>query len=250
MAGLLACGNVFVDRKINGVWQGIVPFGNATKFEIKTNSELKQRTSRKCENYGQAVDSVTIQRPAELNITLDELDRESLAIIFLGTSAAQTIAGGTITDELIPVVTVGKIIRTASANISSVVVSDATGATAFTEGTDYEIVNAAVGLIKILEGGSIVAGVDVSVDYVSADVTANVVTGGTDPNIKLRYLLVGQNLVTQEPLQVEVFDSNASPQSGVDFLSEEYSTIELSGTANIDPDKGYPFEVKTEIVNA
>ena len=250
MSGFLGCGEVFVDRKVGGVWQGFVPFGNATKFELKSNSELKQRISKKCDSYGQAVDSVTIQRPAELSIMLDEIDRESLAIIFLGSSLAENVTGGTVTDELIPVTTVGKMIRTANANINTVVVSDATGTTPFTEGTDYEIVNSAVGLIKILEGGSIVAGVDVSVDYDSALVTANVVRGGTDSDVKLRYLLVGKNLATQENVQVDVWESNASPQSGVDFLSEEFTTIELSGSANIDPDKGNPYEVRTEIVNA
>lgn len=250
MAGLLACGNVYVDRKIDGVWQGMVPFGNATKFEIKTNSELKPRKSKKCENYGQAVDSVTIQQPADINITFDEIDRESLSIIFLGNATANTIAATTVTDEIIPVVAAGKIIRTSASNISAVTVSDATGVTLFTLGTDYTIENAAVGLINIIDGGAITSGVNVSVDYVSGEVAYNRVTAGTDPNIKLRYLLVGKNLVTQEPLQVEVFESNASPQSGVDFLSEEYATIELSGTANIDPVKGTPFEVHTEIVNS
>jgi len=240
--GLLACGDLFINRFEDGVWGGFNPAGNATKFEIKPNASLKSRISKSCAGYGQEVDSVAIPAPTEVSIEVDELNKENLAIAFLGTSNAITVGASSVTDEAHTVATPNQTIRLAKGNVSNVTITK--GGTELAEGKDYNIVNAKVGLIKMVAVG------EVKVFYQAGAITANKTTGGDKSLVKLAYLLVGKNLVTGEPLQCEVWDTTVTPTSPVDFLAEDFVTLSLSGNAKFVQEKGSSFEVLTKIQNA
>lgn len=246
MSGFLGCGTLLVARKDNGVWGNYAEVGEATKFEITSNSELKERKSKKCDSYGQAVDSVQIPQPASVSAMVTDLNKETLAMAYFGTSLDEIITSGTVTAEA-ATAEIGKFIKTEQSNISDVVVSDVGATVTYVEGTDYALENSSVGLVTVLEGGSIVEGQELELSYSHADFQSDLVTGGTNSSIKLRYLLIGKNLVDNTPVRVDVWESNAAPAAGVDFLSDEFSEVELSGTANIDSIKGNPFEIRTNI---
>lgn len=250
MSGFIGCGKVYIERKIAGVWQGMKEAGEASRFEIKENTELKQRISRSCDSYGSPVDSVVIKKPADINVTLSDLKKENLAAVFLGEYESSTIAAATVTGELVSVATKDSVIKTASPNISALTVTSTGGGTTYAEGTDYAIVNAKVGLIKVLEAGSIPANTDFELAYSSGETTRNKITGGTKADVPVRFMLVGQNIVDQSNVIVQVWDATASPEEGFDFLSEDFSELKLAGTLNVDADKGNAYEVDTDITYA
>ncbi len=246
MAGFLGSGRVYVDRKINGVFKGHKYVGNTTKFEIKENTEKKERISKDHSNYGSAIDTVYIKKPADVNISLDDLDIDNLALVFMGNASAVSVSAGAVTDEA-QTANPGSILITNQRNISAVVITDDTGATTYVLGTDYEITDAKVGLIKILTSGSITEGQAVLVDYSHADFTSNKVEGGTNSSIIMRVLFEGVNQVNQQKSVVKVFQAILAPTTGVDFKADDFTTIELAGTANVPEGKTAAYEVETDV---
>jgi hypothetical protein len=232
MSGFLGSGRVYVNRKVNGVYQGYKYIGNATKFEIKENSELKERVSKDRANYGSALNTVYIKKPAECNITLDDLDKDNLGLVFLGTTSAASVTGSTVSDEAVTGYK-DHIFQTAKRKISSVVLTNSAGDTTYVLNTDYAIVDADLGLIKVLTGGAITDGQSLKIDYTYGSMTSDKVAGGTNSNVIMKILLDGLNQADQTKAIVHVHEAVLSPQSGVDFLADDFTSIELAGRANV-----------------
>jgi hypothetical protein len=249
MSGFLGSGSVYVNRKVGAVYQGYKLIGNATKFEIKENSEKKERVSKQASNYGSALNTVYVKKPAEVNITLDDLDKDTLALVFLGETSEVSVSGSTVTDE---VVTAYKdhIFVTAKRNISSVVITDSAGTTTYDVTDDYIIVDADAGLIKIVETGDITDGQSLKVDYTYGAVTSDKVSGGTDSNIIMKVMLVGVNQADQTNVIANVFEAVLSPTSGVDFLSDDFTVLELAGIANVPTGGTSAYEVELNVAYA
>lgn len=73
----------------------------ASKFEIKASSELKEMTSKGRSTYGQVVESVTIAKPVDFTVELTQVDKESMTIALLGTTEDITQGSGTITAQAV-----------------------------------------------------------------------------------------------------------------------------------------------------
>lgn len=260
MAGYLGSGDLYFNRVVGGVEQGWLPFGNATKFEIKEASDIKQRISKQKNSYGNVLDLAPVKQPAEIAITLDDLNKDNLAIAFLGDISAVDITGASATDEGHGTNAYDSIIRLDNEFVSNVVITDsATGVITYALDVDYVIVSADRGLIKIIEGDATddivenevyvdgTSGLKISYDYAST--TSNKVKGGTNASVKVALLLDGENFADQSKATVDVWDALLTPQSGVDFLSDEFVTLELTGQLNKPADKPSAYEVNTDKVS-
>ncbi len=99
--GFLGAGDLYISRYVNGAfedWKG--PY-ECSKFEIKPNIELKEMVSKGKTTYGQVIESVALQQPADFTVELPEVNKESLSIALLGSTAALTQSSGTLSDEAI-----------------------------------------------------------------------------------------------------------------------------------------------------
>lgn len=246
MSGFLGSGRIYVDRKIGSVFHGLKYIGNATKFEIKENSDKKERVSKDRSNYGSALNTVFVKKPAEVNITLDDLDKDNLALVFLGDSSSVSVTGATITDEIVTAYQ-GLIFKTAHRKISNVVLTDSTGSPTYVLDTDYEITDANLGLIKI-KGSTITNGQSLKIDYTYGSMTSNKVAGGTNSNIIVKILFDGVNQADQSKAVVNVFEGVLSPTSGVDFLANDFTSLELAGTANVPSGGTAAYEVELDVI--
>jgi hypothetical protein len=247
--GFLGSGKVYVDRKVGGVFQGLKFIGNATKFEIKENSEKKERISKGRTNYGSALDTVFVKKPAEVNLTLDDLDKDNLALVFLGNTSNPNVTGASITDEAVTGY-IGSIFKTSQRNISSVVLTNAGATVTYVLDTDYSIIDADLGLIKVLTGGLITDGLALLVDYTYGSMTSNKVEGGTNSNIIVKVLFDGLNQADQSKAVANVFEAVLSPTTGVDFLSDDFTSLELAGVANVPAGGTAAYEVELDVVYA
>ena len=86
--GFLGAGDLYARIYITSTgqydqWTG--PY-EATKFEIKPNSDLKEMVSRGRATYGQVIESVPLPKPSDLSVTFGEVNRESLAMALFGTA--------------------------------------------------------------------------------------------------------------------------------------------------------------------
>lgn len=244
MSGFLGAGDLYVDRQNDsGASTGLIQIGNATSFGITESSEIKERKSRMKSTYGQVLDSVPIKQPATISLTVDELNMDNLALALLGenavlTQAAQTDTAVTVTAKLDKWAPIGYKAITAVAAADS-------QATALVEGADYEL-NATAGLIKFLSTSTHVVEDEAINLTISADaVDGRKVTGSVKPTIKAKLFLDGKNFADGKQVHVTVLEAVLTPSEGeVNFLSEEFTTLSLSGTLNTPTGETAPYFVE------
>ncbi len=240
--GFLGSGDLYMDRlTAAGVSTGKKLVGNATVFSLKSESERKELTGKGKSNYGMVLDSVALQQPGAVEVEINRLDQETLAMVFLGEASVETITGSTVTDEAVSAIH-DAFVDLAQRNISSVVVQDETDTTTYAIGTDYEL-NTDAGMIKVLSTGSITDGQALHVDYAYASAVYDRILGATQPTVKVAMLLDGKNQNTGKDCFVDVWEATLSPDTPVDFLADDFSSVKLTGSM-IKPDsKPSPFRV-------
>jgi hypothetical protein len=246
MAGFLGSGDLYFNRTVDGVAQGWVAIGNATKFEIKESSERKDRKSRGRNTYGQLLDAVYIKMPTEVNITLDEMNSENLALSFLGTVSTNTQASGTVA-SLALTAHVGKYVDVLKKNVSAVVVKSQDNATTYAAGTDYSVIPH-MGMIYIIPGGSITEASTINVGFTYAGTTASRIIGAVQPRIEVALRLDGKNFVDDSLVMVDVYKALLTPNKPVDFLAMDFATLDMMGLAATPPGFTAPYHVDNRVV--
>ncbi len=185
---LIGGGRIFFNDGGNGglAGNGYLDMGNVPTLAI-------QKALTEIEHFG--FNAVTRARQKDLNIvtdigmslnfTVDELFAEMWNILLFGGGlTAQVQSGATITDEAAtaPVI-LDRSIFTAETNISALTIDGSGGTPTYVLGTDYELVNAVTGEIKILSTGSITTGLTLELNYTSAARTRQKVVPGADPSV-------------------------------------------------------------------
>lgn len=238
----LGAGDLYIDRLTEaGVPTGLEKVGNADKFEIKAEAEVIEQTSKGRDTYGQVLASASLAKPSTLAITLNQLDRKALAMAFLGEDADIDVTGSSVTDEALTA-KLDKWIEVAHRDISAVVLTDDTGVTTYVLDTDY-IVHARLGMIQALSTGAITENQSLLVDYSYASESGYKVKGATQPTIRAKLKLDGKNFANGKACIVEVYQAQLAPDSAVDFLSDEFSVLELTGTMITPDGQDHPFYV-------
>ena len=99
--GLIFAGDVYIrNRRTEG---GFYDIGNTTSLSLKTDSEKKQRISRRRASWGQPLDSISLKKPTELKLKLDTFDKTNLAMALHGKESVIEAQIRTVTDEEITV---------------------------------------------------------------------------------------------------------------------------------------------------
>lgn len=225
-------------------WSGYGDAVGADKFSITPKSEKKEKTSKRRENYGQAIASVVIGQPTEVAITLSALDRDALAAQFQGTLSAWTQAAASsavydVTAKLDKWVSIGK------RNLveAGFLVKNTAGDTTYVLGTDYEV-NWWRGEIKALASGDINADQALKITAVANAIDGTQIAGGTRPQVRMRALFEGENKVDNKEIECEVWEAVLTADNEFDFLAEEFNGIELTGTCVVPAGKSEPYVVR------
>jgi len=245
MPALLAEGTLYFNRlDINGIPTGRKKVIGVAQLEIKTNSDIKEQTSKDKGLYGQVTASIAIPKPVELSLTIQNFDRDSLAMALMGDAATLTVGGGTVTDEVITA-KLGVFVPLLNRNLTSasVVVTNSLASTTYVEGTDYEV-NYALGNIMAKVGGSITADQSLKVDYAHGAIDGWKVSGGTVPQIKGEIVLDGRNLDDGKTLVITVDNALLTSESGIDFMSDKFVEFKFKGRANLVAGKTSAFTVE------
>ena len=216
------------------VAQAYAGFGapvDADKFEIVPQSEKKTSQSRSHLDYGQARASVVIPQPTQINIALSASSVAAFAMQFQGLVQALTQASGTWSNEAVTVTARDVFLPLPRRNVSDVgfVVTNVAGTTTYVLGTHYEV-NWQRGEIRILP----VVGAPALNDVLHIDGAFNAVDGkkilgGRVTQVRAQARLDGQNLVNGEVVEVDVHECVLGTGTGFDFLSPDFTAIELTG---------------------
>lgn len=216
------------------VAQAYAGFGaplDADKFEIVPQSEKKTSQSRSHLDYGQARASVVIPQPTQINIALSASSVAAFAMQFQGLVQALTQASGTWTDQAFTVGTHGVWQSLGKRNVSDAgfVVTNTGGTVTYVRGQHYEV-NWQRGEIRFLDvAGSPAeaAGIEVTGTYNAVD--GKKILGGRVTQVRAQARFDGQNLVNGEVLEADVHECVLGTGTGFDFLSADFTAIELTG---------------------
>jgi len=247
-SGLLGCGTVFLAPYENGKpsnsWYDL---DEADKYEIKENVSEKTRKSKRCESYGQLKSQVPIKEPAELSLTFSTMNKENFATLFMSKPVDTVQAAGTFTEAVLTAMKGRSVhLKTRNLDAAALVVKNADDTITYVADTDYVIENAKMGFVKILESGSIANGA-LNFSGSMAESKSVRMVGGSQYDRRFSVKLVGKNLDTGQPHIAYVYDVRLAPQSGVDFLADDFVVGELTGKPVLDPVTGESYIVETDI---
>jgi hypothetical protein len=227
--GFIGAGDVLLQPILTGGTLGkLVDIGNTTKFAIKSNSTIKEQKSRKRDSYGQVLETTALQDTAELSMTLETVNRDSLRYCFMGEDAAYTQTGATVTDEVV-VMQLSGWKQLANEDLDTVVtLTNSAASVTYVEGTDY-LVNRRLGLIMALVGGAITEDESCKIDYVAKAFTGARIRGNVQPQVRARVVMDGVNKVDDSIGILRCWEVVLSPASEFDFFKDDFNSIELTG---------------------
>lgn len=240
--GFLGAGDLYISRFVNGAFEDFKGPYECSKFEIKPNIELRELTSRGKNTYGQVIESVALQQPADITVDLPEVNRESLSIALLGTAAALSQTAGSLTDEEVVAKLDAWVPLSKAAWSAAPTVTNQAGDVTYVAGADY-IVNADLGWIKALPGGDIVDGSTISVSVAYGAITGTEIKGATSADVRARFKLDGKNQADGLPCIVTVYEVVVAADSAFDFLADDFNTVSLPGRMKTPAGFTEPFTV-------
>lgn len=243
----MGAGDLYISRynPTTAAFEGFKGPYEATKFEIKPNVELKELSSKGRTTYGQVIESVALPQPAEFTLEMPEVNKQSLSLALLGTESTINQGSGTWTNQPVTVTAKDIWIDLGKMNVAEAgfQVQDATNATTYVKGTDYDI-NYKMGWLKILPGSAIVAGATVEVSGTYAAVAGTSIAGATQSQIRAQFRLHGVNFADGLPVIVDVWEGIIAADAAFDFLADDFATLSLPGRLKTPAGKTEPFVVK------
>lgn len=226
--GFVGAGDLYIARAVNGVFGPYEGPYECTKLEIKPNIDRKELTSRGKNTYGQVIETVSLQKPADLKVELPEINKQSLAIALLGTVAALAQAAGSLVAESLTAKLDAWAALTKAALIAPVLVKNAAATTTYVEGVDY-LINRELGWVKAIPGGAILNNDVLKVSGAYAAITGSEIRGATQSDIRAKFKLDGKNQADGLPVIVTVHEAVIAADSAFDFLQADFATVSLPG---------------------
>lgn len=252
--GFIGAGDVFLNRldPSTNLPVGWIYAGDASKFEIKPAADIKERESKGRDTYGQVIETVAIQKPAELTVTFAEVNRENLTLAFMGNQSAINVAGGTVADEAITM-KAGYGVQLAHQNLASTgfVLTSSPAGTTYVKDTDYTV-NYRMGIVFPVAGSALAAaitaagnaGLALLVDYTHNAIAGTLIQGAKNPQLRTAVKFDGKNFADGLPTIVTVHEAVLTPNSAFDFLKDDWNDVELSGRMKTPVGKSEPFTVE------
>ena len=242
--GLLVAGDLYIDRlDADGNSTGYMPVSNATQMALEQEIEFQDLTSRRKDTYGQTLATVPIPQPGEVNLTLDEINRQNLAIALLGEMEEINTSGETFTATEVTLkgynwTPIGE------RSLKEEGFTVEKDATELTRGVDYEV-NWAMGLIRAIKGSeNVTEGDTVQVSGETNAMSGARIKGSVRPVVRAKLMLDGRNMVDNRRLIVTVDEATLRPTEAVDLLSEEFATLPMTGRMRTLSGKDAPYTVE------
>jgi hypothetical protein len=241
--GFLGSGDLYINRIVGGVKQGLEGPFECESFEIKANAEQRERVSKGKSSYGQIVASAAIAQPFDFTVTLGEADANGLSIALLGTVAGVTQTSGTLTAVDVTADHNKWVALTKARLTGTATVTNSAASTTYVEGTDY-VLNRELGLFKALSTGTITDAQALKLTSTYGAITTSQINGATESSVRAEFILDGKNLADDTPCVVTVYEGVVSSDAAVDFLSDQFLSIPLPGRLVTPTGQTSPFKVE------
>lgn len=224
-------GQVFLGKRVNGKPAGLTFIGNVSELMLNPQTEKIEHTESQTGNN--SVDKV-IERglKVEMSMTIDSSASDNLARMVFGTVTID--AAATITSEAHKAY-LGKMLILNNINVQTFTsLTDAGGGTTYVAGTDYEVIDLAAGMIKILNGGAITEGQDVEANYETGE--SEVVSAFSQPNTEYWLRFNGLNTAeNNNPVVIDCFKVRFAPSDDIPMINDEdFAEYKQSGDCLFD----------------
>jgi len=254
MAGALQImGTIYIEIFINGVGQGLKKVLGMIEFSATPKSKTITQVSKDRATAGQVTAVATQNEPTEIKIKFSAFDRMVMAMAMMGESSVINVAASTVTNQEV----IAKLdcwVKLGKKNlseVSAVTNKDAiTGppavladAKTYVEGVDYEI-NYALGMIQCLSSGAITEAQALHVDMKSSAYTGFLTRGAVTPKIEAYIVVDGENQADGDNVELEIDRAHLTATSPVDFMSDKFSELEMTGFMQTLPNKTEPWRLE------
>jgi hypothetical protein len=264
-SAFLFSGDLYIDRLTDaGVSTGYLDVSNATQLAIGESTEVKILKSKMRDTRGQVIATVSDKNNATLKLTLNEINADKLAMALLGdVSALSQIAGrvsatsGADTTDNQPTITLipDRWVQLPHRNLTATgtgteIIIATTATTPVSVPLEEVEINHREGLIKYVGDASPVlsAATECKISYSYGNVSGYTISGSTTPSIKAKLKLDGLNMIDGTSCIVTIDEATLTPSSEVDFLSDDFVTLEMTGEMRTLSGKTHPYTV--EIISA
>lgn len=238
----MGAGDIYINRMVDGVKQGLIGPIYANKLEIKPNVETKQSTSKGRYDYGQVLESVNLAQPTDFTLELKEVTGDILVMAFLGTSDALNEAAGSLVDAPVTVKK-GTWVPIGKRNLAELIsVENVGGTTTYVEGTDYRL-NRPLGWIMALPDGTMVGATPVHVSGAYSAATGAVISGSTRTEVRAEIVFDGINQADSTQVTATIYEAVLSADSAFDFLADDFGNVSLTGTLKTPLGQDAPYKV-------
>ncbi|XVJ69890.1 MAG: hypothetical protein HEQ39_09710 [Rhizobacter sp.] len=251
--GYIGYGDIHLNpwSPLTGLQLGWVYGGDAKKFAIKPNSEKKELESRGRDTGGQVIGSVVRNKPAELNITFQEVNKANLTLAFMGELISFNQSAQTVSAQAYVIGKTGGLgVPHRNINPATVVLTNDGATTTYVANTDYTF-NTRLGMLFVVPGSALDIAVQAAVSpgfavrlsYAALAQTGSRIRGAVRASIRTQIRFDGKNDLDGSPMDAEVYEAVLTPDSEFDFLADDWGELELSGTMNTPLGKAEPFIV-------
>lgn len=251
--GFLGAGNVALNRynPTTGALEGWTDNIEASVFSIKPNAEIKELVSKGRATYGQVIESVAIQQPADFSMTLREVNRETMTLMFMGEQAAINDSAGSATDEDLTLKAgFGSQLPKRNLSESGFTLTSKPAGTTYVLGTDYTV-NWRLGLVTAIPGSALAsavvaaggAGLTLLVSYAWLATSGARVRGAVRPQLRAQVKFDGVNFADGKKVLAEIYEVILTPSAEFDFLADDWNELPLTGRMKTPVGKGEPFIV-------
>ncbi len=243
-AGLYLVGDLYLNPlDDDGNQTGLLgPLNAQTVAVTRPEPDAKERISKMKETEGQLLDGMYQGKPSEIDIIIDDVPGEIMAMVFSGNVTDVSEGSGSVTDEAVSLIP-GRWTRLAHRNLATsgiVLATVAAPSTPLTPDVDYEI-NHAMGMVKAIEGGAISATTPGLIDYTYAAVTGVRANSEQRSFVKAQVLVDGKNKTNGKQAVFEAYEAALYNKSKVDFVAGTYVNANLAGKMRTPSGKSEPY---------
>lgn len=223
-----------------GNFGAIYDGGNIVDFNLTPDADETEIIDTGNANYGQAADSMIDAKPTKYSMTVNRMNIDNWAVAFMGEYAARSAAQATILDHVVSAVQ-NEMFKLPDYDITIDDIMDDVDVVSYAEGTDFEIVDAALGIVKWLAADD-----DLHVDYTKAAETGYLLSGGTKTSKFLRVWGRGINRFNNKRCLVNISRSSVRGGGAFSFVGQDPSQMQLEGTIIVPSDGSAGFTIVTD----
>lgn len=231
-------GRVLFSPFVSGAYTGqFKHLGNCDTFSIGLTPEkvtLTDFTQETSAPYKEVVKKTDMP----IKISGFEFASFNMKLAFMGSETSYTQTAATLTETLAAASLTGlkgSFFRTVKKQISAPTLTQ--GTTTLVSGTDYEIYDAAGGVVRIIPTGGVVDSTALSIIYTAAALTGTgaraQIVGGAVTSLSGRLVFIPQN-TTGPGNEVVVWNASITPDGDIPFIGDDFLKWNLSGSVQSD----------------